>query len=103
MAADGGGAEQARIGIFLRLRPVASPSGRVLSSAEEGWVEFNVPRDATQGCEGAAASVRPAGWSAVAAGGDVRAARLAGTSPQPDELCTPQANQQLTGELPFSV
>ena len=49
MAADGGGAEQARIGIFLRLRPVARPSGRVVSSAEEGWVEFNVPRDATQG------------------------------------------------------
>lgn len=41
--------EQQRIGVFLRLRPVPRPSGRVVASPEEGWVEFNVPRDASQG------------------------------------------------------
>ena len=76
MAADGGGAEQARIGIFLRLRPVARPSGRVLSSAEEGWVEFNVPRDATQGWVGAAAAVWAGGRARPGGGGSRR--RLAG-------------------------
>ncbi len=48
-ASCSGGAESARIAIFLRLRPVPRPSSRILASPEEGWVEFNVPREATQG------------------------------------------------------
>lgn len=43
------GPEQARIGIYLRLRPVPRASGRVATNTDEGWVEFNVPKDATQG------------------------------------------------------
>ena len=42
-------AEQARIAIFLRLRPVPRPTPRITCSTEDNWVEFQVPRDATQG------------------------------------------------------
>jgi hypothetical protein len=41
--------KQQRIAVFLRLRPVPRPSGRVLTGAEDGWVEFNVPKDTSQG------------------------------------------------------
>ena len=41
--------EEARIGIFLRLRPCPAPSPRVAASAEEGWVEFSVPKEASAG------------------------------------------------------
>ncbi|KAL4859263.1 Kinesin-like protein KIF6 [Chlorella vulgaris] len=40
---------QQRIAVYLRLRPVPRPSGRVLTGAEDGWVEFNVPKDTSQG------------------------------------------------------
>ena len=43
------GPQAQRIGVYLRLRPVARPSGRIVASPQEGWVEFNVPKDATQG------------------------------------------------------
>lgn len=38
-----------RIAVFLRLRPVARPSGRIAASPQEGWVQFDVPKDAAQG------------------------------------------------------
>ena len=37
------------IEIFLRLRPVKSPSDRVSVDQSEAKVEFNLPRDTSQG------------------------------------------------------
>lgn len=48
--ADPQGPQEARIGVFLRLRPVARPTDRITASPEEGWLEFSVPRDAKDGC-----------------------------------------------------
>lgn len=42
-------AQEARIGIYLRLRPTPRPCGRVTADCEEGWVEFQVPKDVAQG------------------------------------------------------
>ncbi|PRW60177.1 kinesinlike KIF6 [Chlorella sorokiniana] len=43
------GPQAQRIAVFLRLRPVARPSGRIAASPQEGWVQFDVPKDAAQG------------------------------------------------------
>lgn len=43
------GPQAQRIAVFLRLRPVARPSGRILASPQDGWVQFDVPKDAAQG------------------------------------------------------
>lgn len=47
-------AGEARIGIYLRLRPPRRSAGRVVAGTEGDWVEFSVPKDAAQGCEGGA-------------------------------------------------
>lgn len=49
---ENGALEVSRIATFLRLRPVERPSGRIEANAQDGWVEFNVPRDASAGCGG---------------------------------------------------
>eukprot|EP00887_Chlorella_sp_A99_P006382 scaffold3.g6382.t1 len=43
------GAQEARIAIFLRLRPTPRPCSLVAADAKAGWVEFRVPKDAAQG------------------------------------------------------
>lgn len=43
-------ASEARIGIYLRLRPPRRSAGRVVADTEGNTVEFNVPKDAAQGC-----------------------------------------------------
>jgi hypothetical protein len=45
---DAQGGEQ-RIAVFLRLRPVPGNTGRVATNSEDGSVEFNVPKDSSQG------------------------------------------------------
>lgn len=49
--AHGGPGNTERIRIFLRLRPVARQTGRVVWGAAEEppWVEFNVPRNPAEG------------------------------------------------------
>ena len=49
MEVEAPGPQAQRIAVFLRLRPVPSPSGRIAASPQEGWVQFDVPKDAAQG------------------------------------------------------
>lgn len=45
----GGGGDNSNIDIFLRVRPVKSPSNRLIVDQTENRVEFNIPRDARDG------------------------------------------------------
>jgi hypothetical protein len=49
-AGDARNVAASNISIFLRVRPVARPSPRLLLDAADGSVEFNIPKDAVAGC-----------------------------------------------------
>lgn len=40
----GGGGNSAHVDIFVRIKPVPKPSGRLMVEAAESKVEFNIPR-----------------------------------------------------------
>jgi hypothetical protein len=57
----GGDGASSNITIFLRVRPAARASPRLLLQPADGGVEFNIPRDAVAGCAQRRARIHAAG------------------------------------------